>query len=171
MQQLDRKVDDVSLSKRSEALCRKHCCNHSHCLSAIRQHFCFCSCKVFANNLPTNPLICSRKIWNEDHNAGGDIESAGSSIWDALCYNGKEAAMYHLQVIFLAAKNICAYRSHVEWRWACHRKGFCCPLKTLLLEQFGGCSMYLTSRSVYNFQQWGYFLENGIFSKPLRLDT
>lgn len=138
MQQLDHKVDDVSLSKRSEALCRKHCCNHSHCLSAIRQHFCFCSCKVFANNLPTNPLICSRKIWNEDHNAGGDIESAGSSIWDALCYNMKGSCNVSFAGdIFGSQKHLCLQKP-CRMKVGMSQKGFLLPFENSVTRAVWG---------------------------------
>lgn len=79
--------------------------------------------------------------------------------------------MLHLQVIFLAAKRISAYRSHVEEGGHVTERVSIAPSKCLLFVQFWGCSIYPTSRSVCDFQQCGYFQENGIFSKSLRQDT
>lgn len=62
-----------------------NCVATSPGLSALRHHFCFCSCKICAINFPTNS-ISSQKTRSEDI---GDIGSVGSSIWNALRYHLK----------------------------------------------------------------------------------
>lgn len=43
-----------------------------------------------------------------------EIQDLLGAVYEKHVTICKEAAVYHLQVIFLAAKHTCAYRSHVE---------------------------------------------------------